>query len=130
VLDFDNFKQVVDQYGHLIGSQTLAYLGKRMARLLRPGDIGARFGGDEFAVILPDSDVTAGAAMAEALRSTVETASRLDVADVDISAVTASVGVAAFPQHAAEANALLRAADQAMYAVKRQRKNGVAIADT
>ncbi len=130
VLDFDNFKQIVDQYGHLIGSQTLAYLGKRMARLLRPGDVAARFGGDEFAVILPDSDLGVGAAMAEALRATVETAARLDTADVDISAVTASVGVAAFPQHADEANALLRAADQAMYAVKRKRKNGVAIADT
>lgn len=129
VLDFDNFKQVVDQYGHLVGSQTLAFLGKRMARALRPGDIAARFGGDEFAVILPDSDLGAGAAMAEALRASVESAARLDTADVDISAVTASVGVAAFPQHAAEANALLRAADQAMYTVKRQRKNAVAIAD-
>jgi diguanylate cyclase (GGDEF)-like protein len=68
--------------------------------------------------------------MGEALRAAVETASRLDTADVDISGVTASVGVAGFPQHAAEANALLRAADQAMYAVKRKRKNGVGIADT
>jgi diguanylate cyclase (GGDEF)-like protein len=128
VLDFDNFKQIVDSYGHLVGSQTLGYLGKRMARLLRPGDVAARFGGDEFAVILPDSGVDAGAAMAEALRSMIEAADRLDTGDVDISAVTASVGVAASPQHASEANALLRAADQAMYEVKRTRKNGVAIA--
>jgi diguanylate cyclase (GGDEF)-like protein len=128
VLDFDNFKQIVDRYGHLVGSQTLAYLGKRMARLLRPGDTATRFGGDEFAVILPESSVDEGVALAEALRADIEAAERLDDADVDISSVTASVGVAAFPQHGNEANALLRAADQAMYAVKNARKNGVGVA--
>lgn len=125
VLDFDNFKQVVDRYGHLIGSQTLAYLGRLMARLLRPGDFAARFGGDEFAIILPDSGVEAGVAMAESLCATVAAAERLADTDVDISGVTASVGVAAFPDHAAEPDALLRAADQAMYTVKRAQKNGV-----
>jgi diguanylate cyclase (GGDEF)-like protein len=129
VLDLDNFKAIVDGYGHLVGSQTLAYLGKLMARQLRPGDVAARFGGDEFAVILPDSAIGAGVAMAEALRATVAAATRIDGTDVDITDVTASVGVAAFPEHAQEANALLRAADQAMYAVKLTRKNGVGVAE-
>jgi len=129
VLDFDNFKEVVDRYGHLVGGQTLAYLGRLIGRSLRPGDLASRFGGDEFAVILPDSGIGAGVAMGEALRATIESAERLDGADVDISRVTASVGVAAFPEHADEANALLRAADQAMYEVKRRRKNAVGVAD-
>lgn len=128
VLDLDNFKHVVDTYGHLIGSRTIAYLGQRMARFLRPGDSAARFGGDEFAVVLPDSDVATGIVMAEALRGAVESARRLDDTDIDITAVTASVGVAGFPEHGRDANALLRAADQAMYEVKRSRKNGVAVA--
>ncbi len=129
VLDFDNFKEVVDRYGHLVGGQTLAYLGRLIGRSLRPGDLASRFGGDEFAVILPDSGIGAGVAMGEALRAAIESAERLDGADVDISGVTASVGVAAFPEHADEANALLRAADQAMYEVKRRRKNAVGVAD-
>jgi diguanylate cyclase (GGDEF)-like protein len=129
VLDLDNFKQVVDTYGHLVGSQTLAFLGRLMARLLRPGDVASRFGGDEFAVILPDSGIGAGCAMAEALRATVAAADYLDGGGIDISGVTASVGVAAFPDHAQEANALLRAADKAMYAVKLTRKNGVGVAE-
>ncbi len=128
VLDFDNFKQVVDRYGHLVGSETLAFMGRVMARLLRPGDTAMRFGGDEFAIILPDSGLDAGMAMAEALRAAIAAAEDLDGVDVDISAATASVVVAVFPDHAVEANALLRAADQAMYAVKRTRKNGVGVA--
>jgi len=128
VLDFDNFKQVVDRYGHMVGSRTLAFMGKLIARALRPGDSAARFGGDEFAIILPDSSVDVGIAIAESIRAAIAAADRLDETDVDLSEVTASVGVAVFPQHASDADALMRAADGAMYAVKRLRKNGVGVA--
>ncbi|MGH7789756.1 MAG: diguanylate cyclase [Candidatus Binatia bacterium] len=128
VLDFDNFKQVVDRYGHLIGSQTIAFLGRLIAQQLRPGDLASRFGGDEFAIILPNSSVAAACDVAEQIRAAIAAAQCLDSGDVDISAVTASVGIAVFPDHAQDANALLRLADQAMYAVKRARKNGVGVA--
>ena len=130
LLDFDHFKNVVDRYGHPIGSQVIAFLGRRMAAQLRPGDIATRFGGDEFAFILPESDLATGLAVAERIRDVVDATQRLDDGDVDIACVTASIGVAVYPQHAGDAVSLLQAADQAMFAVKRAAKNAVGVART
>ena len=128
MLDLDNFKTLVDGRGHLIGSRTIGFVGRIIAGLVRPGDVAARFGGDEFVVILPDTDTAAATRTAEAIRAAIAGASTLDGSDVDISAITASVGVATFPDHARDAEALFRAADAAMYAVKRAGKNAVAVA--
>jgi diguanylate cyclase (GGDEF)-like protein len=128
VLDFDNFKQVVDGYGHLVGSQTIAYLGRRMARLLRPGDFAARFGGDEFVIVMPDADAALALEIAERLRAEIAGSTTLEGSDVDISGVTASLGLAVFPDHGADADGLLHVADKAMYEVKRAAKNGVILA--
>jgi diguanylate cyclase (GGDEF)-like protein len=129
VLDLDNFKALVDSRGHLIGSRTIGHVGRLIAGVLRPADVAARFGGDEFVVILPATDTSVAAQVAEAIRAAIAAAATLPEADVDISAVTASVGVATFPDHARDGEALFRAADAAMYAVKRGRKNGVAVAE-
>jgi len=128
VLDLDNFKNVVDSYGHLVGSRTISYLGKVIGHLVRPGDVAARFGGDEFVVILPDTESETALTIAETIRAAIEACSVLEGNGVDISTVTASVGVATAPQHAANANDLFRAADAAMYSVKRAGKNAVALA--
>jgi diguanylate cyclase (GGDEF)-like protein len=129
VLDFDNFKQIVDRHGHLIGSQTIAQIGKRIGRVIRPGDFAARFGGDEFVVILPDTPIAEALRVAETLCAEIANFRRLDGHEIDISQVTASIGVAAFPDSASDADGLLHAADAAMYAVKRRGKNGVALAE-
>ena len=128
VLDLDNFKAIVDTYGHLVGSRTIGYLGKVIGHLIRPGDIAARFGGDEFVVILPATDASTALEIAETIRAAIETCSVLEGNGVDISTVTASVGVATFPDHAKNADDLFRAADTAMYTVKRRGKNAVGLA--
>ncbi|MBI3786485.1 MAG: sensor domain-containing diguanylate cyclase [Deltaproteobacteria bacterium] len=128
VLDLDNFKAIVDTYGHLVGSRTISHLGRMIRHFVRPGDVAARFGGDEFVLVLPSTDAETARTIAETIRAAIEATSTLEGNGVDISTVTASVGVATFPDHAATPEALFKAADQAMYAVKRTGKNAVAVA--
>jgi diguanylate cyclase (GGDEF)-like protein len=127
VLDLDNFKAVVDRYGHLAGSRTIAQIGRTIGRLVRPGDVAARFGGDEFVVVLPDTETGDAERIAESIRKAIEACERLDGEEVDLSRVTASVGVATYPVHASDAETLFRQADAAMYVAKRSGKNRVAV---
>jgi len=128
VLDLDNFKVVVDTHGHLVGSRTIAMIGRMIGHTVRPGDVAARFGGDEFVVLLPATDTGTAAGIAKSLRQAIEAISTLEGNGVDISTVTASIGLATFPNHAATAEELFRAADAAMYEVKRTAKNSIRVA--
>ncbi len=128
VLDLDNFKAVVDRYGHLAGSRSIAQIGRIIGRLVRPGDVAARFGGDEFVIVLPDTDATHAYPLADSIRKAIEACEWLAGEDVDLSRVTASVGLATFPVHATDAEGLFRQADAAMYAAKRSGKNRVSVA--
>jgi diguanylate cyclase (GGDEF)-like protein len=128
VLDLDELKPIVDRYGHLAGSRTIAHVGHLIAERLGPADLAARFGGDEFVVILPGVSTAAARETAELIRAAVEACTSPDGLDIDIGRLTASVGVATFPEHGGNADELFRAADAAMYSVKRARKNGVQIA--
>ncbi len=125
VLDLDAFKAVVDAHGHLVGSRTIAQVGHLIAEHLRAGDIAARFGGDEFVVILPDTKPSEALARAEKIRASIEAMDRLEGTTIDVSAVTASIGVASFPEHASTSESLFQEADRAMYAAKATGKNGV-----
>jgi diguanylate cyclase (GGDEF)-like protein len=90
--------------------------------------VAARFGGDEFVVVLPSTDTGPATDVAERIRNAVATCAAPDGLDVDIRDVTASLGVATAPRHATDPDGLFKAADAAMYAVKQRRRDGVAVA--
>jgi diguanylate cyclase (GGDEF)-like protein len=126
-LDLDGFKSVNDAHGHLCGSRALVEAAGVIRRCARETDIAARFGGDEFAVVLPDTGSEGAVAVAERVRERVFAHKFLAGDGFDIH-LTASVGVAVLPDVAASAEELIKAADTAMYRVKDFGKNGVRLA--
>lgn len=123
--DLDNFKQVNDRHGHLEGSALLKAVGEVLTASVRSVDSCCRFGGDEFAVLLLETDGTRAQKLAEAIRSAIESRVFRTHAGEPVQ-VTASVGFASFPEHGLSARALLEAADKAMYLAKNKGKNSVA----
>ncbi|RPI49941.1 MAG: sensor domain-containing diguanylate cyclase [Acidobacteria bacterium] len=127
-LDLDGFKSVNDRHGHLCGSRALVEAAAVIRGCARETDVPARFGGDEFALVLPDTGSEGAVSVAERVRERIAAHSFLKASDgLDIR-LTASVGVATLPDVAASAEELIKAADAAMYRVKDRGKNGVVLA--
>jgi diguanylate cyclase (GGDEF)-like protein len=120
LLDLDHFKKLNDRYGHDGGDRALALVGRIINSTIRTSDFAARFGGEEFLVLLPDTDRPGAILVAEKLRSEIEN-SELP----GISSITASLGVAVLPADAVEVEELLRKADRALYAAKESGRNRV-----
>ncbi len=121
LFDLDHFKQINDTYGHGRGDDVLAAVGDAAGHTVRTSDFVGRFGGEEFAVILPGTDSEGALKVAENLRAAIHA---LPVAGID-RAVTASFGVAVLPADAPDAQALLRVADRALYQAKASGRNRV-----
>jgi len=124
VLDLDHFKQVNDRYGHGAGDDVLAATGGVLEAVLRASDFAGRYGGEEFLVLLPDTDGQGALALAEKLRCAI---AAIDAVGVDHE-VTASFGVACYPTDALDGDGLVRMADRALYAAKRAGRNRVELA--
>src|SRR5205823_1592011 len=116
VLDLDGFKEVNDTLGHHTGDLLLQAVGIRLGGTLRASDTVARLGGDEFAVLLPGDDAAGAAAAGAKIRAALE---QPFVVDGHHLAVSASIGIAQYPEHGDDAGTLLRHADVAMYVAKR-----------
>jgi diguanylate cyclase (GGDEF)-like protein len=126
-LDLDDLKMVNNVYGHLSGSRTLQEVAKRILSAVRGIDKVVRFGGDEFCVILPQTDQEQAVAVANRIARAMSAASLHIDANVEVS-ITASFGIATYPTHAMSKENLIRQADAAMYRVKSSTKNAVGLA--
>ena len=128
VLDLDHFKAVVDRYGHLAGSRSIAQIGRRSPAWSDRATWRRATAATSSSSCCPATDVEQAHPIAESIRKAIEACQSLEGEDVDLSRVTASVGVATFPLHAGDAESLFRQADAAMYAAKRAGKNRVMVA--
>ncbi|HEU4402501.1 MAG TPA: sensor domain-containing diguanylate cyclase [Candidatus Polarisedimenticolia bacterium] len=126
-LDLDGFKDVNDQHGHLWGSRTLVEVGAVIKGTVREIDVVSRFGGDEFTVILPQTGPEGAVTIAERIRQRIAESPFLESYGLKVR-ISASIGIASFPDHGRTKDDLIARADQAMYVVKGRGKNGVALA--
>jgi diguanylate cyclase (GGDEF)-like protein len=123
MVDLDHFKAVNDSFGHLAGDETLRLFSDLIRNSFRASDLCCRYGGEEFLIVLPDSPVADACERAEQLRKTLEAAeivfgpARLRV--------TATFGVAMYPDDGQTHDALIAAADQALYKGKKDGRNRV-----
>jgi diguanylate cyclase (GGDEF)-like protein len=126
LIDADHFKRVNDEFGHAVGDQVLIELARTLGRNLRPSDLLARFGGEEFVLVLPGLGAEAGLRRAEELR--------MHCAGIELRGdpvpvkVTVSIGVAVYPTHGRTPAELTQAADAALYQAKAAGRNQVVMA--
>jgi diguanylate cyclase (GGDEF)-like protein len=123
--DLDDFKSVNDKYGHAAGDEVLKAFAGALRKTARESDVAGRWGREEFALVLPGTDAAGGARLAERARTAIEE-HHVEMPNGDLCAVTASFGVAAFPE-SHELGEILAAADSALYAAKGQGKNRVVV---
>lgn len=124
-IDLDGFKPVNDTYGHAVGDRLLKEVATRMLSCLREGDTAARMGGDEFVVILLESNLERAILVANRILEALRTPYALG--KKTITSIAASIGIAEYPEHADNSDALLTAADNAMYAAKKNGKDRFAV---
>jgi len=122
--DIDHFKQLNDEFGHLAGDEVLRQVSAILTQQLRKSDVLTRFGGEEFAIITPETDLDSALAVADKLRRVVESWHFPGVARP----VTISAGVAEFPTQGGTRHEVVKSADEALYAAKQGGRNRVVTA--
>lgn len=121
-MDLDGFKQVNDRYGHLVGSSTLKVVGDLLHGGVRQVDVVSRYGGDEFTMILPNTDAEGALLVSKRLLKAIVTHDYKSTPGYDFE-LSASFGISCFPDHGDSPDELIQKADQAMYQVKEATKN-------
>jgi diguanylate cyclase (GGDEF)-like protein len=124
-LDIDDFKKVNDTYGHPQGNEVLVAVARVLRELTRDIDTPVRDGGEEFVVVLPQTELAGAALLAERMREAIERMRVARLGGGEPLSVTASFGVASIPETALDMEALIEGADQALYRAKSAGKNRV-----
>jgi len=122
LLDLDHFKSVNDTYGHAVGDKVLQFLARQMESVAREGDVCCRYGGEEFIMLLPNTTVEEAKLVAEQLRKTLA-----DTVSPCGRPITLSAGIASYPVMANTTEALIEAADDALYLAKQEGRNQVKV---
>lgn len=124
LIDVDHFKDINDQWGHLVGDEVLRGIALLLKAQTRLGDWCFRFGGEEFLIVLPDTDALAARQKSEKLLESIRSAPITGALDTDIS-VTVSMGLATYPSTCTNADSLIGNADKALYQAKRLGRNRI-----
>jgi two-component system cell cycle response regulator len=125
MIDIDHFKKINDAYGHDVGDKVLQELAKRCKRCVREIDLIGRHGGEEFVILLPETDLDASLAVGERLRNAISHSPICIGETIELN-VTASIGVARKDENTPNLEILITRADQAMYIAKHKGRNRVA----
>jgi diguanylate cyclase (GGDEF)-like protein len=125
IIDIDYFKQVNDTYGHLVGDEVLTAIAQTVQNFLRKVDIFGRFGGEEFLVFLPDTEIRGAVIVAERLRESIAKATILITRQNIL--VSVSIGVASYKSGDKTIDAMIQRADTALYQAKNQGRNRVVV---
>jgi diguanylate cyclase (GGDEF)-like protein len=123
LMDMNNFKEINDRYGHFMGDKFLGLVGEVIDRQIRASDVGARYGGDEFVVVLPNTAADEATITGEKLVAAVANCAAMTASGESVE-LGVSYGVAAFPSDARSAGELIQQADARLYAAKAARKTG------
>ena len=126
-LDIDDFKSVVDKYGHLLGTRVLKEIGETISSNLSKEDILIKYGGDEYIIILPDKSKAQAVILSENIIRAIRESTYLK-SEAEPAKVTASIGIATYPEDAQAKKELLILADNALFKIKSLTKNRVGTA--
>ncbi|MCX7746106.1 MAG: GGDEF domain-containing protein [Clostridia bacterium] len=127
MVDIDHFKKVNDTYGHPAGDHVLVFFSRLLMKCIRKSDLVSRYGGEEFIVVLPSTDLETAETIAERIRQTVASMPVPPLEDLQIHSITCSLGVATYPVHSDNKESLVKAADIALYKAKASGRNRVII---
>lgn len=123
MVDMDHFKKINDTYGHILGDHVLTIFAQVVLKCIRKTDIIARYGGDEFIVVLPSTDTETAHSVAERIRQEVSDAYIPPLEGVSISSISCSVGVSTYPTLCNSKSTLIRTSDNALYEAKNSGRN-------